>query len=76
MKDTSFFTYAFKEGLLVLVVNPEHPFYKKIYKPLIENETKENRELRNRIRPPSARRSPRRGSSHLWLPARGLGPVP
>ncbi|MBI1916465.1 MAG: ATP-binding protein [Planctomycetes bacterium] len=49
VKDTSFFTYAFKDGLLVLVVNPEHPFYKKLYKPLIENETKENRELRSQI---------------------------
>jgi hypothetical protein len=49
VKDTSFFTYAFKDGLLVLVINPEHPFYKKVYKPLIENETKENRELRTQI---------------------------
>jgi hypothetical protein len=49
VKDTSFFTYAFKDGLLVLVVNPEHPFYKKVYKPLIENETRENRELRSQI---------------------------
>jgi hypothetical protein len=46
LKDASFFTYAVEDGLLVLVVNPEHPFYKKLYKPLIENETKENQELR------------------------------
>jgi hypothetical protein len=49
VKDTSLFTYVFKDGLLVLVVNPEHPFYKKVYKPLIENETKENRELRSQL---------------------------
>jgi len=49
VKDMSFFTYTYQEGLLVLVVNPEHPFYKKIYKPLIENETKENRELRSQL---------------------------
>ena len=49
VKDTSFFTHALKDGLLVLVLNPEHPFYKKVYKPLIENETKENRELRSQI---------------------------
>jgi hypothetical protein len=49
MKDTSFFSYAVRDGLFVLVLNPEHPFYKKVYKPLIENETKENRELRGQI---------------------------
>lgn len=49
VRDTSFFTHTYKDGLLVLVLNPEHPFYKKIYKPLIENETKENRELRSQL---------------------------
>jgi hypothetical protein len=49
VKDMSFFTYTFKDGLLVLVMNSEHPFYKKVYKPLIENETKENRELRAQL---------------------------
>jgi hypothetical protein len=49
VKDTSFFTFALRDGLFVLVLNPEHPFYKKIYKPLIENETKENRELRSQL---------------------------
>jgi hypothetical protein len=49
VKDTSFFTYAFKYGLLVLILNPEHPFYKKVYKPLVENETKENRQLRSQL---------------------------
>jgi hypothetical protein len=49
VKDTSFFTFALRDGLFVLILNPEHPFYKKIYKPLIENETKENRELRSQL---------------------------
>src|SRR5262249_22429811 len=49
VKDTSFYSCVMKEGLLVLVLNPEHPFYKKVYKPLIENETKENKELRSQI---------------------------
>ena len=49
VKDTSFFTFAMQDGLFVLVLNPEHPFYKKIYKPLIENETKENKELRSKL---------------------------
>ena len=45
-KDTSLFSFAFQDGLFVLILNPEHPFYKKVYKPLVENETKENKELR------------------------------
>ena len=49
MKDTAFFSFAVKDGLFVLTLNPEHPFYKNVYKPLIENETKENRELRGQI---------------------------
>lgn len=48
-KDTSLFSFAFKDGLFVLILNPEHPFYKKVYKPLVENETKENKELRSRL---------------------------
>jgi hypothetical protein len=49
MKDSSFFSYAVRDGLFILVLNPEHPFYKKVYKPLIENESKENRELRTQL---------------------------
>jgi len=49
LKDTSFFSFAVKDGLFVLILNPEHPFYKRIYKPLIENETKENKELRSQL---------------------------
>jgi hypothetical protein len=49
VKDTSFFSPVVRDGLLVLILNPEHPFYKKVYKPLIENETKENQLLRSQI---------------------------
>ncbi len=39
MKETSFYCFAVKDGNFILVINPEHPFYKKIYSPLID-ETK------------------------------------
>ncbi len=38
LSDTSFFNYARAGGGLVLVLNPEHPFYKLVYKPLLESE--------------------------------------
>lgn len=38
LNDTSFFNYARTEGGLVLVINPDHPFYKLVYKPLLESE--------------------------------------
>ena len=49
IRDTSFFTYTMKEGAFVLVLNQGHPFYKKIYLPLVENETPANKELRANI---------------------------
>ena len=49
VKDTSFFSFAVKEGLFVLVLNPEHPFYRKLYKPLIESESNESQALRTQI---------------------------
>jgi len=49
MKDTSFFSFALKEGLFVLVLNPEHAFYRKLYKPLVENDTKESQALRGQL---------------------------
>src|SRR5690606_32166292 len=38
LSDTCFFNYARAEGKLVLVLNPDHPFYKLVYKPLLESE--------------------------------------
>jgi anti-sigma regulatory factor (Ser/Thr protein kinase) len=49
VRDTSFFTYAMKEGAFVLVLNQGHPFYKKVYRPLVENENAANKELRASI---------------------------
>jgi hypothetical protein len=49
MPDTSFFSFAVKEGLFVLILNPDHPFYKKVYKPLVENDNKENKEVRSKF---------------------------
>ena len=49
VRDTSFFTYAMKEGAFVLVLNKGHPFYRKVYLPLVENETTANKDLRASI---------------------------
>ncbi len=38
LSDTCFFNYARTEEGLVLVLNPDHPFYKLVYKPLLESE--------------------------------------
>lgn len=32
----SFFDYARAEGQFVLTINPQHPFYKRVYKPLLD----------------------------------------
>jgi hypothetical protein len=49
VRDTCFFTYAMKEGTFVLVLNENHPFYKRVYLPLVENETTANKDLRANI---------------------------
>lgn len=46
VRDTGFFTYVHEEDRLVLVLNPGHPFYKQVYKPLLESEATRDRELR------------------------------
>jgi hypothetical protein len=48
-KDTSFFSFGLKEGLLVLALNPEHPFYRKLYKPLIDDESDQARATRSQL---------------------------
>jgi hypothetical protein len=47
--DTSFYTCAFDGEQLVLVLNPAHPFYREIYKPLAEGEAPRNSPLRAKI---------------------------
>ncbi len=49
VKDTSFFTVAHDGERLVLVLNPDHPFYREIYKPLSEGETQRDPQLRAQI---------------------------
>ena len=47
--DKSFFTYAREKGRLVLALNPSHPFYKQIYKPLAESPTPRDRNLQTQL---------------------------
>lgn len=49
VKDTSFFTLAHDGDRLVLVLNPDHPFYREIYKPLSEGETHRDPQLRAKL---------------------------
>jgi hypothetical protein len=46
VKDKSFFSYGRDGDQLVLVLNPEHPFYRDIYKPLADGESPRDRQLR------------------------------
>lgn len=38
LKDTAFFSAVIQDGRLVMVLNPDHPFYKRLYQPLMNNE--------------------------------------
>jgi len=46
LSETLFFNYARDDSRFVLVINPEHPFYKTIYKPLLEADTPTEATLR------------------------------
>jgi len=49
VKDTSFFTLAQEGDRLVLVLNPDHPFYREIYRPLSEGEAARDPQLRAKL---------------------------
>ena len=49
LKDTSFFTLARDGNRLILVLNPDHPFYREIYRPLSEGEAPRDPQLRAKI---------------------------
>jgi hypothetical protein len=49
VNDTSFFTLAHDGDRLVLVLNPDHPFYREIYRPLSEGETPRDPQLRAKL---------------------------
>lgn len=38
LNDTSFYNHARSDGKLILVLNPDHPFFKLVYRPLLESE--------------------------------------
>ncbi len=49
LSDTCFFNYARAEGKLILVLNPDHQFYRLVYKPLLESEDQREVALRTSI---------------------------
>lgn len=49
LKDTSFFTYAHDGDRLVLVLNPDHPFYRELYKPLADGDNPRDQQLRAKL---------------------------
>jgi len=49
VKDTCFFTYAHDGEKLVLVLNPDHPFYREIYKSLADGDSPQEQQLRAKL---------------------------
>lgn len=49
LSETTFFNYARDKGRLVLVLNPEHPFYSLVYKPLLESDNPRDETMRSQI---------------------------
>jgi len=48
-RDRFFFTYAVKGDRLVLAINPQHPFYKQVYAPLVESDAPGDVQLRTQL---------------------------
>ena len=49
LSETTFFNYARDEGRMVLILNPDHPFHKFVYKPLLESDRPSDETLRSQI---------------------------
>jgi hypothetical protein len=49
VKDTCFFTQARDGERLILVLNPDHPFYREIYKPLADGDNPRDQQLRAKL---------------------------
>lgn len=49
IRDSVFFTYAHDGHRLVLLLNPDHPFHSKIYRPLMESENAQDTEVRVKL---------------------------
>lgn len=49
LSETAFFNYAYQAGRFVLVLNPEHPFFQRVYRPLLESEEAKDKAIRSQI---------------------------
>lgn len=49
LSETEFFNYARDEGQLLLVLNPEHPFFKIVYSNLLDSESPQDIAFRSQI---------------------------
>lgn len=49
IKDTCFFSPVYDGDRLVLVLNPDHPFYREIYKPLADGDSPRDQQLRVKL---------------------------
>lgn len=49
IKGTNFFDFVRRDGQLVLVINQAHPFYRLVYKPLLESDTPRERQIRTHL---------------------------
>jgi hypothetical protein len=49
MRETSFYSFAYKDGVFVLILNPNHPFFRKVYQPLAEQDNKESKAMRAQL---------------------------
>ena len=49
LSETAFFNYARDNGRLLLVLNPEHPFYKIVYSKLLDSDTPHDEAIRSQF---------------------------
>lgn len=49
LKDTGFFSFIFDGSRFVMLLNPDHPFYREIYKPLADGDSPRDQQLRARL---------------------------
>ena len=49
LSETAFFNYARDDGRFILVLNPDHPFYKLVYHPLLESEDSREEGIRGQM---------------------------
>ena len=49
LSETNFFNYARDNGQLIVVLNPEHPFFRIVYKPLLDSDSPRDAVLRTQL---------------------------